>query len=290
MKITVIGLGGNSIFMEVDHFHEEGETLSAKSLFTEPGGKGYNQAIAAARLGAEVRFLGAFGHDSASNDCIELLKKENVKPLVAYKSVPCACACILTDKHGENRVTVYGGAAAMLSADDVDAFREEIENADILVLQNEVSAEANLRAIEIAKKNGVYIVFNPAPAVNVDKSLLGLADIITPNQQEAQTLFGADYKIGMEQAGVKNAVVTLGGDGAELFSEGTWHKIHSYPVVAVDTTGGGDCFNGALAYAVGCGATLKTACDFACKVASVAVSRPHAVEAMPYKHEINYKI
>ncbi|MBQ3195102.1 MAG: ribokinase [Clostridia bacterium] len=289
MKITVIGLGGDSLFMNVDHFHREGETLAATSFFSEPGGKGYNQAVAAARLGGDVSFLGAFGKDSGSDKCVNFLKKEGIKPLVIYKDIPCACACILTDKTGENRVTVFGGAAALLNAEDIEVFKAEIGASQILILQNEVLAEANRRALEIAKAAGVTVVFNPAPAVGVDRELLLSADVITPNKHEAQLLFGDDYKSGIENSGIKTAVVTLGGDGAELYEKGRWTHIPPYKVSPVDTTGGGDCFNGAFAVGICMGKTLEMSCDFACRAASVAVSRPHAVEAMPHFVDISSK-
>lgn len=286
MKVCVVGLGGNSLFFGVDHFHKEGETVSSHSFFSEPGGKGYNQAVAAARLGAETSFIGAFGRDVNSHQCIEFLKNEGIIPLVAYKDVPCACACILTDKDGENRVTVYGGAAALLDENDIEKFEDNIASSDILILQNEVPTSANKKAFEIAKAHGVYIIFNPAPAVDVDRALLLNADIITPNLHEAQTLFGEDYKKGMAEKGVNRAVVTLGSNGAELLENGEWKHIAPYKVKAVDTTGGGDCFNGALAVGMKLYEGLYEACDFAALAASVAVSRPHAVEAMPYISDI----
>lgn len=289
MKITVIGLGGDSLFMGVDHFHREGETLAATSFFSEPGGKGYNQAVAAARLGGDVAFLGAFGRDAGSDKCISFLKNEGITPLIAYKDVPCACACILTDREGENRVTVYGGAASLLDADDVELFKDDIVKSTIVLLQNEVPAEANRKALELAKTEGAIIMFNPAPAVGVDRELLLAADIITPNKHEAQVLFGEDYKSGIEQSGIKTAVVTLGGDGAELYSNGTWTYVSPYKVTPVDTTGGGDCFNGALAVGICMGKNFAQSCDFACKAASIAVSRPHAVEAMPTFVDISSK-
>jgi len=289
MKITVVGLGGDSLFMGVDHFHREGETLAATSFFSEPGGKGYNQAVAAARLGGEVAFLGAFGKDAGSEKCISFLKNEGITPLVAYKDVPCACACILTDRAGENRVTVFGGAASLLSAEDAEGFKGQISASQILILQNEVPVQANRAAFEIAKKAGVTVMFNPAPAVGVDRELLTAADIITPNKHEAQVLFGEDYKSGIEQSGIKTAVVTLGGDGADLYDKGCWTHIPSYKVRPIDTTGGGDCFNGALAVGICMGKNLAQSCDFACKAASIAVSRPHAVEAMPRFEDISSK-
>lgn len=286
MKITVIGLGGNSVFLPVDHFHREGETVKATSFFSEPGGKGYNQAVAAARLGADVSFIGAFGKDPSSAECIGFLEKEGVRPIVAYKNVPCAYACILTDSVGENRVTVYGGAAALLSAEDIKNAEDAIKEADILILQNEVPDDANAEATRLAKKHGVTLMYNPAPALGADPYVLSAADIITPNHHEATCLFGDGYRHVIANSGFTRAAVTLGSNGVDAFVDGVWHRIPAYKVTPVDTTGGGDCFNGALAVGLCSGKSFIEACDFACKAASVAISRPHAVEAMPRIEEI----
>lgn len=285
-KITVCGLGGNSIFMSVDHFHRRGETLSATALYTEPGGKGYNQAVAAARLGANVSFIGAFGKDSTSTECINYLKNEGITPLVAYKAIPCACACILTDNEGENRVTVYGGAASLLNSDDIKAAEKELSDTEILILQNEVSPDANRALVDLAERYGITVIFNPAPAVGFDKGLLKPSHIITPNEHEAKLLFGEDYRAGIEAFGFKKTVVTLGDKGADCFCDGAWTRLPAVKTKTVDTTGAGDCFNGALAAGLSRGYSFMDACNFAIRAASIAVSRKHAVAAMPKMGEV----
>ncbi len=285
-KICVLGLGGNSVFLSVDHFHGEGETVSAHKLFTEPGGKGYNQAVAAARLGGEVSFIGAFGKDGPSAECISYLNNEGITPLIAYKEEPCAYACILTDKFGSNRVTVYRGATDLLTAEDIAAFEERIRNGAVLVLQNEVPAEANRAAARIAKKHGVTILVNPAPAVGMDAEVLSMADIVTPNEHEAVYLYGTDYRKGISDSGIRLAAVTLGADGADVYCDGKWTRMPPYKVEAEDTTGAGDCFTGALACWIAGGGAFIEGCDFAMHAAALAVSKPHAVEAMPYSREI----
>ncbi len=285
-KICVIGLGGYSVFMTVDHFNAPGETVKADNVFAEAGGKGYNQAVAAARLGAEVAFVGAFGNDSEGKFCVDFLDKEGIACAAAYKDVSSAYACILTDACGENRVTVFGGAASKLSAEDVSRYESVITEADVLLLQNEVPIGANLCALELAKKHGVMAVFNPAPAAGLDKQLLVLADIITPNEQEATDLFGEDYFAGMEKAGIKTAVVTLGASGCAVLFNGKTFEIPAVKCDAVDTTGAGDCFNGALAVGISEGMALIDAAAFATKVASVAVGKRGAVGAMPHRNEI----
>ncbi len=285
-KICFIGLAGNSVFLYADHFHKEGETVSAHSFYNEPGGKGYNQAVAASRLGAKCKFIGAFGKDEGADICIKYLYNEGITPLPVYKDIPSAYACILTDKSGENRVTVFGGASALLNADDVKGLESEITECDMLVLQNEVSAEANKAATEIAEKHGVPILINPAPAVGVDKKLLSKAFVITPNRHEAETIFGKDWIQGMKEAGIRKSVVTLGGEGAIVFENGEVTKIPPIETKVVDTTGAGDCFTGALAVALCEGKSLSAAAVFANKAASIAVSRAYAVAAMPKKDEL----
>lgn len=286
-KICFIGLGGNSVFLYADHFHREGETVSANGFYNEPGGKGYNQAVAAARLGASCSFIGAFGKDEGAELCIGYLEREGVKPLPVYKDFPSAYACILINNQGENRVTVFGGASVLLCGEDIKALEEEIANCDMLVLQNEVSCEANATACDIAEKHGVPVLMNPAPAVGMDVSLLPKATVITPNRHEAETLFGNDWAEGMKSARIKRAVVTLGADGAVVYEDG---KISAIPPIAsrvVDTTGAGDCFTAALAVRLCEGDSLKDAALYANKAASIAVSRAYAVAAMPKKEEIN---
>ncbi len=278
-KICVVGLGGYSVFMNTHHFNENGETVKADKLFVEAGGKGYNQAVAAARLGAEVSFLGAFGKDSEGEFCIDYLKQENITPLSVYKELPTAYACIITDASGENRVTVYGGAAAQLNREDVKQFKDHISSCDILVLQNEVPAEANLAATEIAKEYGVKVIVNPAPSVGINTKLIECADVITPNEYEYKDIFG-------NKMTKKAAVVTLGGNGCAVLMNDTVEYIEAVKVKAVDTTGAGDCFTGALAVGLAEKMSLYKAAEFASKAAAVAVTKAGAVGAMPHRNEV----
>lgn len=201
MKIGFIGLGGYSVFMAADRFPAEGETVSALSFCAEPGGKGFNQAVAAARLGADCVFWGAFGRDREAAFCLDFLGREGVSARPVYKEKPTACACILTDANGENRVTVYRGAAALLTDSDLAESGPEIGSLSMLVLQNEVGASANLKACEMAFAHGVPILINPAPAENFDKALLKYAAVITPNEYEAKLLFGEDWESGLKEIG-----------------------------------------------------------------------------------------
>lgn len=284
--ICFVGLGGYSVFMGADHFHREGETVSANSFYAEPGGKGYNQAVAAARLGAKCSFIGAFGKDDGARMCIDYLVNEGVKPLPVYKEIASAYACILTDKHGENRVTVFGGAASFLSGEDIYSLEENVGSSSMLVLQNEVDISANLAACKIAHEHKIPVIINPAPAENFNKALIKYADVITPNEHEAKTIFGDDWEKGMGELGVKRAVVTLGSKGAAVYEDGSVRYISAIKTKVVDTTGAGDCFTAALSVKLLQGATLFEAAEFANKAAAVAVARRFAVNAMPKLEEL----
>lgn len=195
-RIAVIGIIGNSVFLPVERFHEGGETVEASSVHFEPGGKGFNQAVAAARCGASVSFLAAVGCENRK-EFADFLDNEKISHTLVFKEESTAFAAIVTDKSGNNHVTVYQGA--QLSADDVLPFEEEIKNADILLLNNEVSEEVNIAAIKIAKKNGVKCILNPAPARASDKFILDNIDLFTPNEHET---------LGIEDN--ENVVITLG--------------------------------------------------------------------------------
>ena len=270
-KIAVIGMVGNSAFLSVEQFHTGGETITAKGVHFEPSGKGYNQAVAAARSGAEVSFLGAVG-DEGFRQIRDFSKQENINAVLVQKQGSTAYAAIVTDSCGENRVTVYQGAALRL--EDVDLFDGIIRAADVLLLNNEVPEAVNVRAVEIAKAAGVKVILNPAPARPLCRYLLENVSLFTPNQHEAEAL-----------EGVENLIVTLGNDGCLLKSEGT--KIPAVPVTPVDTTGAGDTFTGVLAVALAEGADLKTAATRATVAAGISVTRPYAATSTPTKEEID---
>ena len=270
-KVAVIGIVGNSVFLPVEKFHVGGETVEAKDVHFELGGKGFNQAVAAARYGAEVSFLAAVGRDSY--DSVQtFLKRENVDGVLIKKEEKTAFAAIVTDAKGSNRVTVYQGA--QLSEADVFQFEERIKNADILLLNNEVSEEVNVKAIEIAKRYGVKIVLNPAPARKTCGYILQNVDLFTPNEHET---------LGIEDK--TNVVMTVGKRGCLLKNE---NKL--IPAVEVgtvlDTTGAGDTFNGVLAANLGDGKSLEEAAETANLASGLGVTRKYAVSSIPTRAEI----
>ena len=270
-NIAVIGIVGNSVFLPVDHFHVGGETVEATSVHFEPGGKGFNQAVAAKRCGANVSFLAAVGYEYRG-EFAAFLENEGINHTLVFKDESTAFAAIVTDKSGSNHVTVYQGA--QLSPVDVALFEDSIKAADILLINNEVAEEVNVEAIKIAKKHGVKCILNPAPARETADFVLDGIDLFTPNEHE---LLGIEDK--------ENVIVTLGARGCLIKSTGEQIPGVSFGA-AVDTTGAGDMFNGVLTAMLAEGRTLAESARIANKVAALGVTRKYAVSSIPTGDEI----
>lgn len=297
--IGAIGLGGESVFLNVDHFHAPGETLHAKNRFVEAGGKAYNQAVAASRLGAKVCFFGAVGADSGGALCRSVLEAEGIVPVLqTIPHVNTAYACILTDAGGENQVTVCRGAADCLSADFIRGQEAAIARCSHLLLGLECPLEATVAALDLAKKHGIFTILNPAPAIALDLDFLRSFDLITPNLQEAAVLLGLTHtpeirELGQRllEAGLTNAVVTLGSRGSLLITPSRQLLFPALQVKAVDTTGAGDTFNAALAVAISRGKPITEAIEFATNASAWSVSRNHVLDSLPTDQELesNYR-
>ena len=268
-RIAVIGLTGRSLFFEVPHFHRGGETVHATGFHSELGGKGFNQAVASARQGAEVSFLTAVGVDDEA-DVRSFLAHEGIAGTVAGKNVPSACATIQTDGSGETRVTVARGAE--LDEADAAGFKEEIAAADFLLLNNEVPEEVNLRASEIAAEAGARIIFNPAPARPLPAVLKSRVFLFTPNEFEVSGLEDVKCEV----------VETLGARGCRIRSTG-----ETVPTVPcgepVDSTGAGDTFNAVLAVRLAEGEQLPDACRAANAAAAKSVAVRYVLPSIPYR-------
>ena len=270
-RIAIIGIVGNSVFLPVDEFGVGGETVDAKSVHFELGGKGFNQAVAAARSGADVSFCAAVGSDLCDK-VSDFLTSEGIDVCLAKKDANSAFAAIVTDSHGANLVTVYQGV--QLEVSDLDAFEETIRNADILLLSNEVTEEINIRAIEIAKANGVKCVLNPAPARENAPYIALNVDLFTPNEHELSSVNDRD-----------NCIVTLGKRGCLIKKTG--EIVPSVDVGKVlDTTGAGDTFNGVLCALIADGKDEAFSARAANAVASLGVTRKYAVSSIPTREEI----
>ena len=271
--IAVIGLVGRSMFFRVPRFHSGGETVHATEFYEEWGGKGFNQAVAAARQGAKVSFLGKVGTEVDSRAVSAFCEKEGMTPVVFYSDppvLPTACAAILTDGSGETRVTVARGRE--LDEADVDfGFKDAIAAADVLLLNNEVQEAVNLRASEIAEANGVKVIFNPAPSRPVPEALKRRVSLWTPNEFEEAALVDVPGEV----------VTTLGAKGCRIRSTG--EVVPAPPAKAVDSTGAGDTFNGVLAVRLAEGAPLRDACIAANAAAAQSVAVRYVLPSIPYR-------
>ncbi len=272
-KISVIGICGNSVFMYADHFHKSGETLVADSVYEEIGGKGINQAIAAKRMGAEVSFLAAIGDDSDGRKCADETKKNGIDAHFVIKNgKKTPFAFILTDKTGENRVTVYKDAE--LENSDVLEFENEIKSSDVLLIQNEVPVSVNEAAVMLAKKHGVKILLNPAPARKISDDMADAVFAVTPNEQERAMIDSDRFK---------NCITTLGSKGCLINKE---TSIPAMKVKAVDTTGAGDTFSGVLAVCIAEGMNIEQACRYAVAAAGLSVGKNYVINAIPCRKDI----
>jgi ribokinase len=275
-----------------------GETILGSDFKLGPGGKGSNQAVAAARLGADVTFITRLGRDPFADMARATWKEAGVKSAVVEtpESYTGAAYIFVEETTGNNAIIVCPGAASLISAADIDANANLISSSGVFVTQLEQPIEAALHALEIARAAGVTTILNPAPAARLPEQIFGLADYLTPNETETEELTGikvetvedarsaADRLLAM---GVGAVIVTLGEKGALLHSSGQSEHIPAFlagPVV--ETTGAGDAFNGGLAAALARGASPPEAVRFACAVAGISVTKPGTAPSMPTLAEV----
>lgn len=280
VKIVVLGSFNMDLITYVERIPNLGETITDGTLKTLHGGKGSNQAVAASRLGADVSFIGCVGDDQFAQEAYDLWQAENINTdyVRQVENIATGTASILVDAQGENMIAVAPGANRELQQSDILSAEKRIAEADIIMAQLEIPLDIVEFAFEIAKKHATKTLLNPAPVRDGLESLLELADIITPNEGEAQTLgdLPAD----------KIIVTTLGSKGAK-WQEGEKSAIVSaYEVEAIDTVGGGDAFNAGLAVAIAEGKSLETAVKFANAVAGLAVTKRGAAASMPTRAEV----
>lgn len=296
-NIIVVGSANTDIVIGVERFPKPGETIAGHGFLTNRGGKGANQAMAAARLGGSVAFVGKVGNDDYGRQTIEALNDEGIDTRYMLKTdeTHSGVAVITIDGHGENSIIVDGGANMQLSAADIEAAEEVFRDAAIVLLQLETPVDALTAAARLAHRHGAYVVLNPAPAPKspLPEALLSHVDLLIPNQTEAELFCGyvvdsmdtaAKAISDLREKGIRQTIITMGGQGAVVGIEA--EHVAAYPTTVVDTTAAGDTFCGALCSALVRGSSLKEAADFACRAASVTVSRMGAQQAMPRLEEI----
>lgn len=274
-----------------------GETVMGTDFFVSAGGKGGNQAVAAARLGANVTMVGNLGADALGDQAIERLKQENVNCQQVTRDFEQASgvALVNVDQTGENQIVVVPGANATLSAELVENALSNIAEGSIILLQLEIPLASVARAIELGAENNCRIILDPAPAQAISPPLLENVFLLTPNETEAEILSGIkitdetsakEAASALQQLGVDNVAITLGSGGVLLASKNEHRLIPAIEVEAIDTTAAGDCFNGSLAVELAKGNELFQSIEFACRVASISVTRVGAQDAMPFAHEV----
>ena len=278
--ITVIGSINMDLAVQMNVFPQQGETVHGELFKTIPGGKGANQAVAAARLGSQVTMVGCVGEDGFGETLRTILQKENINvDEVKTTSAPTGIANILVHDH-DNRIIVVPGANYEMSPAHIDAVKDVICNSQLVIMQLEIPVETTEYALKLCKEVNVPVLFNPAPAANFKHEWLEDITYLTPNETECAYLFGEDLDKALAQYPNK-LIVTLGSDGARFF-DGEHHiHIPGYMTKAVDTTGAGDTFNGALAHALAEGQTLDEAVYFANIAGSLSVEQFGAQSGMP---------
>ncbi|HOU02776.1 MAG TPA: ribokinase [Bacteroidales bacterium] len=296
-KILVIGSSNTDMVIKTGKLPEAGETILGGTFLMNPGGKGANQAVAAARLGGKVTFITKSGKDLFGNQIIASLKKEgiNTKYIIQDEELPSGIALITVDSRGENSIVVAPGSNSNLFAGDIPSDLLSPGKFAILLLQLEIPMMTVEYAALTAAENGIKVIFNPAPAQHLRDYLLRHIYLITPDVTETEIITG--IKVRNESTaetaakyfmskGVKNVIITMGAAGAYLRSTSFSGMVPGVRVEAVDTTAAGDVFNGALAVAIAEGKDLRDAVIFANKAAAISVTRLGAQASAPYRNEI----
>jgi ribokinase len=289
-KIVVVGSANTDMVVKVQHLPEPGETILGGDYIQAWGGKGANQAVAAARLGAEVTFVARLGMDAFGDGSVAAYKADgiNTEYIIRDDKTPSGVALIMVNHGGENIIAVAQGANARLSPEDILAAENAIQGANCLLVQLEIPLETVQAAVQLAVKHHVPVILNPAPATKLPPALLEMVDFLTPNETEAAILEG-EYSSSRSIDGayslkskfkIKNLIITLGVKGAAIIGYRN-QIVPPYTVQSVDTTGAGDAFNGALAVALARGDNVVEAVKFANAVAALTATGSGAQSSMP---------
>ena len=296
-KILVIGSSNTDMTVVSDRLPQRGETVLGGVFHMGPGGKGANQAVCASRLGADVIFVCKVGNDLFGDNALAGYRSEGMDVSHVLRSdKPTGSALILVDGQGENVISVAPGANADFTVQDMAALSPVIRGADYLLLQLEIPVPSVVRAVEIARETGVFVILNPAPACALPDEIFRHVSLLIPNRTELSLLSGVatdteeHIRAAVEKlraAGVGNVIVTLGSAGALVCREGSYTTVPALRVQAVDTTAAGDTFCGAVCVGLSEGLSLEEAAAFATKASALTVQKVGAQNSLPYRNEIN---
>ncbi len=297
MKIVVFGSINMDLTAYVPTFPTPGETLLGHSYITVPGGKGNNQAVAAARLGADVQFVGRVGDDLFGEEVLKIVNNENIdtSPVAIDKENGTGLAVINVDDKAENSIVVISGANMALDEEDVARKEGCLEGAKVLLLQLEVPLKADLQIAEIAQRKNAQVILDPAPAVPLPEKAYQVVNFITPNETETEILVGIKPSNTAEAAqaanilhdrGVENVIIKMGSKGVYYDSKDGSGFIEPYKVNSIDSVAAGDAFNAGLAVAISEGKPLAEAVRWGAAAGAIATTRKGALPAMPYRTEL----
>jgi ribokinase len=296
-RLAVLGSLNMDLVVRAPRIPAPGETIIGHDLRSVPGGKGANQAVAAARLGAQVSMIGRVGADAHGDALLSNLDGAAVDAafVIRDRQVPSGVALIVVDEEGQNSIVVAQGANGRVSPADVDAAEAVIAGADGLILQLETPIDAVSRAARIARDNGVKAILNPAPARPLSSSLLACVDILIPNESETALLTGRPVETredleaaaaGLHALGVETVVLTLGPRGALLSHAGEMQRVPAFEVKVVDTTAAGDAFVAGFTVALSEGKAPREAVRWGNAAGALAATRLGAQSSLPARHDV----
>jgi ribokinase len=292
-KILVVGSINMDLVVRVPHSPKPGETVLGGDFETFPGGKGANQAVAAARMDGEVTMVGRVGIDAFGDSLIQGLLDNQIKTTHVIKDpdTSTGVAMIAVSADGENMIVVASGANYKVSPEDVNDARDLMRETDLLLVQLECPLEAVAAAIELANAYGVPVILNPAPAQQLSRTLLANVDVLTPNENELLLLSGESTIekaiLKLRSWGVKSLVITLGANGVRVVTEDMDRHLPAYEVTAVDTTAAGDAFNGAMAVTLAEGKDLLDAVQFGLAAGALAATKRGAQPSLPTRDAVD---
>lgn len=296
-RIIVVGSSNTDMVVRTERFPKPGETILGGEFFMNQGGKGANQAVAAARLGGDIVFVSNVGNDVFGKTALQSLQKEGID--ITYTRIdphsPSGVAVITVDRAGENNIVVAPGANSTLLPDEVQHIEELIEEGTFMLMQLEIPIQTVEHIINKTADRGGKVLLNPAPAQKLSQHLWNKIYLLTPNEEEASLL--ADVAVHdvssarkaaerLIKKGVQNVVITMGAKGALALFESEYIHVEAQKVIATDTTAAGDVFNGALAVALNEGKSIREALTFASQAAAISVTRLGAQSSSPYRKEI----